>query len=232
MSRRVYPPLNTQPQMPNVQQGPVGLTQPSMPNVPQYQQQVGGPIGMPTIQQNVPQNVPQQIPQYQQPVYQQPPQQTLPQSVPQQQYPQGNTLPLQQNIVGTQQQQQPAQAQTQENKNVEQNSMPAPTLISSVPTSYNMISPPPSNLQPFTAAVDNKSSPKNIRLSVFTPSSKVGLQKQLSIPLSCEITPFAKMFPGEKLDSIKADPKNIKRCPRCGGYVNPFCAFEEGGKKM
>ncbi|EKE41248.1 hypothetical protein ENUP19_0055G0093 [Entamoeba nuttalli] len=145
---------------------------------------------------------------------------------------------LQQNIVPTQYSNQPVQQPQvnqpvpQEKPNVDQSSMPAPTIISSQPTAYNNLITPPSSLQPFTCAVSNKSSPKNIRMSVFTPAFQGKMMKLLEIPLSCEVTPFAKMFEGEKLESVKVEPKNIKRCPRCGGYVNPFCTFEEGGKKM
>lgn len=208
------------------------------PMIPTFQnpinqpQQVQQPV-VPSYQTPVQQPV---VPSYQTPV-QQPvlPQPTAQPSVQQPVY----SNPLQQNIVPTQYtqapntMQQPAPHVPQQQKPVvDQRSMPSPTIISKQCITYNLISPPPSSLQPFVSAVDNKSSPKNIRLSLFSPATNGSLLKQAGIPFSCEVTPFAKMFEGEELESIKMDPAQIHRCPRCGGYINPFCSFEEGGKKM
>ncbi|KAL7717580.1 Uncharacterized protein QTN25_004980 [Entamoeba marina] len=142
-------------------------------------------------------------------------------------------VPLQQNIVPPSYTE-PVSSfpQHSKKKTPEQTSMPAPTIISSQPIAYDYNTPPPFPLQPFVAGPNNNSSPKLMRLSMHSPPTTAGLLQKIQIPFSVEISPFVNLYDNEAIAPIQHDPTTLKRCPRCGGYVNPFCTFTENGKYM
>ncbi|KAL7722956.1 Uncharacterized protein QTN25_000542 [Entamoeba marina] len=118
-----------------------------------------------------------------------------------------------------------------ESQQIQQKATPAPTSIPSRIITYdNNNNSPPTSFQPYFVTPNIMSSPKHIRLSISTPPSSPKVLKQTGLPFTVEITPFAPTYDGEENPSILQNPKELMRCQRCNGYVNPFTSFVENGK--
>lgn len=109
---------------------------------------------------------------------------------------------------------------------------------SSSPSATHTPNPPqiPLSLTDFVAFDDGNASPRFIRATSYCLPSSDGLAQDAELPLGFIIQPLADLAQGEgeivPIVDFSQDPTGPPRCSSCRAYINPWCAFIDGGHRF